>query len=637
MSPEQADDPRRHRHPHRRLLARRDALRAAHRRAPAARGDRRQRDARRAASADPGARGAAAVGALLGARRADDGDRRRALDRRRRAARGACAAISTGSCSRPSRRTAIAATARRRSSPTTSGAIWRASRWWRARRARSTAPAASFAGTSWSVGAGAVALAGLLAAVVGTAHRHGRAREPRGGDRASASREFLVDIFAETDPSNARGEAVTAREVLDRGAERVRAELASEPIVQARLEQTIGDAYDALGLYDRAEPLHRSALETLAPRARRGRSAHGGPRWARSPTAQWRLGRYDEAQPTLERVLEIRRVRLGDERSRHAQDPERSRRRPAAARRLWPPPRRCTAMGGSSCRRIHGDEHQLTLGARHNLANVLGSLGRHDEEAAHLEAVLEARRRTQGPDHPDALGAAMNLASSLPGDGTPRRGGGARRRDLRGHASRARARIIPTRCRCSGTSAASTSTSDAGTRRSNATGAWSKTRIRVLGPDHDQTLIGRRNLAYALEGAGRREEAEAQILIAAAGLAKSLGPDAFMTLDTRAQLAMVHAAMGRNQEAIARARSRAAGDREGGWARRIRRSRDILYNLACIATRVGESEQALGYLERSVGRPARRGNPHRSRSRARCARSRGSGRWPSVKASNQSS
>jgi hypothetical protein len=105
-----------------------------------------------------------------------------------------------------------------------------------------------------------------------------------------------------------------------------------------------------------------------------------------------------------------------------------------------------------------------------------------------------------------------------------------------------------------------------------------------------------------LDGAGRREEAEVQLLVAEAGLETLLGTDAFMTLDTRAQLAMLHAAMGRNVEGLRELEAVLPG-LEAAVGPRHPQVLDTLYNLACIATRVGESERALGYLERSLGGP----------------------------------
>ena len=72
--------------------------------------------------------------------------------------------------------------------------------------------------------------------------------------------DFLVRLFAISDPSEARGSTITAREVLDRGSDQLRRELRTEPDVRAGLLQTIGVVYRNLGLYDRAAPLLQEAL-----------------------------------------------------------------------------------------------------------------------------------------------------------------------------------------------------------------------------------------------------------------------------------------------------------------------------------------------------------------------------------------
>ncbi|MEO1575960.1 MAG: serine/threonine-protein kinase, partial [Pseudomonadota bacterium] len=58
--------------------------------------------------------------------------------------------------------------------------------------------------------------------------------------RAQAVVEFLVELFEETDPGNARGREVTVREVLDRGSERLATELPEQPLVKATLRETVG-------------------------------------------------------------------------------------------------------------------------------------------------------------------------------------------------------------------------------------------------------------------------------------------------------------------------------------------------------------------------------------------------------------
>src|SRR5271169_4986769 len=73
---------------------------------------------------------------------------------------------------------------------------------------------------------------------------------------------FLVDLFKISDPSEARGNTVTAREMLDKGASRVDHELAKEPAIQARLMDTLGSVYMGLGLFNQARPMIDRAVAT---------------------------------------------------------------------------------------------------------------------------------------------------------------------------------------------------------------------------------------------------------------------------------------------------------------------------------------------------------------------------------------
>jgi tetratricopeptide (TPR) repeat protein len=63
---------------------------------------------------------------------------------------------------------------------------------------------------------------------------------------------FLVDLFKSSDPYAEAGGDVSAADVLDRGAERMRYESLPDPIVEARLLATIGEAYSQLGIHDEA-------------------------------------------------------------------------------------------------------------------------------------------------------------------------------------------------------------------------------------------------------------------------------------------------------------------------------------------------------------------------------------------------
>jgi tetratricopeptide (TPR) repeat protein len=79
---------------------------------------------------------------------------------------------------------------------------------------------------------------------------------------AKETTKFLVDLFKITEPSEARGNAVTAREMLDKGAASIDHDLAQQPTIQATLMDTLGTAYLELGIYGPARPLLDRAVAT---------------------------------------------------------------------------------------------------------------------------------------------------------------------------------------------------------------------------------------------------------------------------------------------------------------------------------------------------------------------------------------
>ncbi len=110
----------------------------------------------------------------------------------------------------------------------------------------------------------AVSAAALL--VVASAVFAFRLVDERNNARAAALKanqvsDFMVDLFEAADPRQIVREQLTARELLDQGAARIRTELVDQEDVQAHLMQTIGRVYTALGLYEEAEALLVSAVE----------------------------------------------------------------------------------------------------------------------------------------------------------------------------------------------------------------------------------------------------------------------------------------------------------------------------------------------------------------------------------------
>ena len=81
-------------------------------------------------------------------------------------------------------------------------------------------------------------------------------------ETAKQTTSFLVDLFRISDPSEARGNSITAREMLDKGAARIDRELAQQPAIRATLMDTVGTVYMGLGLYPQARPLLDGAVAT---------------------------------------------------------------------------------------------------------------------------------------------------------------------------------------------------------------------------------------------------------------------------------------------------------------------------------------------------------------------------------------
>ena len=110
-----------------------------------------------------------------------------------------------------------------------------------------------------AVGVAALLTVVLVAfSVVTTVQARRIAREAATAEQVS---EFLVELFEVSDPSESRGNTITAREILDKGAERIETELADQPEVQARLMKSMGAVYQQLGLLEQSERLYGDALQ----------------------------------------------------------------------------------------------------------------------------------------------------------------------------------------------------------------------------------------------------------------------------------------------------------------------------------------------------------------------------------------
>ena len=166
--------------------------------------------------------------------------------------------------------------------------------------------AAGIAGASAAL---VLAFAGSMAVQARQLARQ-RDRAGRERDKAEKVSAFLTDLFDLPDADESKASGVTAREILERGVERIHRELDDQPDVRASLLGAIGKIYRKLGLYEQAEVLLEQALackERLLGKDHLDLAAIlydlGSLHVSR--------GAYDQAESHLRRALDIRSSALG--------------------------------------------------------------------------------------------------------------------------------------------------------------------------------------------------------------------------------------------------------------------------------------------------------------------------------------
>jgi len=167
------------------------------------------------------------------------------------------------------------------------------------------------------VAASSLVTVAMILGIAGTTTGMIRARNAeqaasREAETAQQVSDFLVGLFKVSDPTERSFEKVTAREMLDKGADRIRDELTDQPLVQARLMSTIGGVYIELGIYDPAQELLEEALAI-----REAELPPDNPDVAESLNLLGEVYRekaeWNEAWPLYERALAIREKTLGPE------------------------------------------------------------------------------------------------------------------------------------------------------------------------------------------------------------------------------------------------------------------------------------------------------------------------------------
>ncbi|MEM7305469.1 MAG: serine/threonine-protein kinase [Planctomycetota bacterium] len=220
--------------------------------------------------------------------------------------------------------------------------------------------------------------------------------------------EFLAGLFESPDPSRTRGAEVTAKELLDHGAQSIEDGAGGDPIVWGRLRVAMGRAYHSLGLYDESTPL----LERVWRDRRDLLGADDiATLLAEKDLAEVYLdqGRYDEAEPLLLHALDSGRDRFGpDAEETFTTLASLGKLRfwlgdyPLAADRLG------QAIAG--LRALRGDGAPVTLRAVRMLALVHRKEKRYDDAQDLFEEARDGFLAAQGADHPETLRAMNDVA-----------------------------------------------------------------------------------------------------------------------------------------------------------------------------------------------------------------------------------
>jgi eukaryotic-like serine/threonine-protein kinase len=229
-----------------------------------------------------------------------------------------------------------------------------------------------------AVGAAAAALIALVAFAGVMTWERNQARQAEARARAEAETaqqvsDFLVGLFQHADPFVAQGDTLTARDLLDQGADRITRDLAGQPKIQAALMATMSQAYTGLQVPDRAVSLAQQSL-ALA------RQVYG-PRDPAVATALLALAAAHASQSDQQKALPLYREAL------------------AMRKALLPP------------------DDPAIVEATSLLALDLQTLARFDEAESLYREALAITRRSRPPDDPAITAALDNLGGVLHGEG----------------------------------------------------------------------------------------------------------------------------------------------------------------------------------------------------------------------------
>ncbi|MBA4063731.1 MAG: hypothetical protein C0501_08460 [Isosphaera sp.] len=197
-----------------------------------------------------------------------------------------------------------------------------------------------------------------------------------------------------------------------------------------------------------------------------------------------------------------------------------------------------------------GPDHPDALASAHDLANCYAALGRLADALRLREEVAAGRRRVLGPGHPDTLAGLQNLANSHAALGRFPEAVG-----LHEEVLAACRRVLPPDHPDTLRAMSNLAVGLAGLGRYadavELAGQVLSARRRLLPPDHPHTLASLHNSAAISAAAGRHAEGLVLYEEALAGRRRVLGPDHPDTVASLTGAAGSSAAVGRHAEAVA--------------------------------------------------------------------------------------
>jgi non-specific serine/threonine protein kinase/serine/threonine-protein kinase len=379
-------------------------------------------------------------------------------------------------------------------------------------------------------------------------------RITRERDRATRITDFMAGMFKVSDPSSARGNSVTAREILDKASNDMGTGLAKDPEVQAQMMFVMGVVYDNLGLYPHAQLLQQKAVEI--------RQHVLGPEHPDTLKSASNLvyilyheGHYVEAEKLDRETIEVQS-------------------------------------------RVLGPEHPDTLVSMQNLASILADAGHRDEAEKLDRETLEIRRRVLGPEHPDTLVSMQSLASVLADGGhytEPER--------LYRETLDVQTRVLgpehPDTLRSMHSLAIVLEREGHYAEAEKLDRETLDIKRRILGPEHPDTLGLMNNLANVLKLEDRNAEAEKLYRETLDGRRRILGPEHPKTLSSMGNLAGILSDEGHYAEAETLFRETIDLERRV-LGREHPYTALSTYNLGLVEVHRGRHDEALSLLREAV-------------------------------------